>query len=172
MWQARQEGNDRGFTLVEMIVVIGIMALLLAIAAGGWQQLNRSNRVDGAIEEIRSVMSAGRIKAQTSGENQYVGVHLTGEKFISTVWGGQFDPTTQTWTGSWRPVEGVDLLAGTSACAPSTTAGVKNFRFTPRGSVSVISGGSTYTIMARSPGGDAKRCLVLNNVTGRARLVP
>ncbi|RME04660.1 MAG: hypothetical protein D6816_09590 [Bacteroidetes bacterium] len=121
-------------------------------------------------------MSAARIKAQTSGQDQYVGIHLSGEKFISTVWGGQFDSTTKTWTGSWRPVKGVDLLAGkvppgTASCVPSTTTGVKTFKFTPRGTVGMLSGGNTYTVMARMPGGGAEMCLVVNKVTGRARVV-
>ncbi|RME33607.1 MAG: hypothetical protein D6794_11435 [Deltaproteobacteria bacterium] len=132
--------------------------------------MQKSNRVQGAIEEIRSAMSAARIKAQTSGQEQAVGVDFDGERFISTVWGGSY--AGGAWTGSWRNQDGVDLLAGTSTCQASTATGIKTFIFSSRGTVSVTGGGASKTVMARTPGNAGSRmCLVVNTVTGRARVV-
>ncbi len=157
-------------TLVEMMVVIGIMAIILTIAVGSWQALQRSNRVSGAIEEIRSAMSAARIKARTTGQDQAVGVDFSSDRFASTVLGATY--AGGTWSGNWRPQDGVDLLAGTAACAASTASGVKTFVFKSRGTVSVTGGGATKAVMARDPGDPNRReCLVVNTVTGRARVM-
>ncbi|MDX8402085.1 MAG: GspH/FimT family pseudopilin [Mariprofundaceae bacterium] len=169
---ARAVASQRGFTLVEMMVTIAILAVLLAVAVGGWRQLEQANAVEGAIERIRSAMSAARIKAQTSGRSVYVAVDFDGDRLISEVWGGVYDAAAGTWSGSWTQFDGVDVLAGTAACAASNTAGIKLFEFKPSGTVKVTGGGTSKTVMARLPGGGGERCLVVNTITGRARTTP
>ena len=42
-----------GFTLVEMIVTIGIVALLLGLAVPSFIELSRNNRMTGAANDLR-----------------------------------------------------------------------------------------------------------------------
>lgn len=153
--------DERGVTLIELLVVIGILAVLTAVAVGGWHAIEKRNRTEGAIEQIASAMALARIKARATGRDQVVEVDFKRDRFRTQAWAGM----------SWRPVQGVDLLAGTAACAPGAmTTGVKTFIFTPRGTVGVSPAGS-YTIMARTKNGAYPACVVVNSITGRTRIV-
>ena len=156
--------GERGVSLVELLVVMAIMAVLFGIAVGSWNTVQARNRTEGVIEQIASAMALARIRAQTSGRNQTVEVDFTNDRFRTQAWGG---------TG-WRNVGAsrhVDLLAGTAACAPSTTGGIKVFTFTPRGTVRVTGGGTSFTVMARTRDGKYPACVVVNSITGRTRIV-
>ena len=160
---AMKRQGERGVTLAELLVAIAIVGILLAVAVGGWQTLERRNRTESAVEQIASAMALARIKARTTGQEQTVEVDFTNDRFRTQAWAG-------TSTG-WRSIKGVDLLAGTSACAPSTATGTKVFTFTPRGTVKITGGGTSHTVMARTSDGANPACVVVNNITGRTRIV-
>ena len=159
--------DERGVTLIELLVVIGILAVLTAVAVGGWHAIEKRNRTEGAIEQIASAMALARIKARATGRDQVVEVDFKRDRF-----------RTQAWAGSgtgWRSVKGVDLLEGRvvgKACVPGKAkSGIKMFKFHPRGTVKVIGAGPGYTVMARTRDGANPACVVVNNITGRVRIV-
>jgi type IV fimbrial biogenesis protein FimT len=55
----------RGFTLVEMMVVITVLAILLAIAAPSFDTLVKNNRLASASSEVQSALSLARNEAVT-----------------------------------------------------------------------------------------------------------
>ncbi len=173
--------DERGVTLIELLVVIGILAVLTAVAVSTWRVTQERNRAERAIEQIASAMALARIKARATGQAQTVEVDFTNSRFRTQAWAG-----AQTGWRSVRGVQmhgphspavgkGVTLLEGRvvgKACVPGKVrAGIKTFTFTPRGTVRVTGSGRGFTIMARTAGGRHPVCLVVNNITGRARIV-
>jgi len=66
--------QDRGFTLVEMMIVIAVMAILAAIAAPSYQTFMAQRRLGGAARQIMSDLMSARMKAVSM--NQMVKVSL------------------------------------------------------------------------------------------------
>jgi prepilin-type N-terminal cleavage/methylation domain-containing protein len=58
--------NHRGFTLLELIVVIAIMALLLGLAVPAFQGLGRGSRLRTAVFQLNTAMSLARQMAVTT----------------------------------------------------------------------------------------------------------
>jgi prepilin-type N-terminal cleavage/methylation domain-containing protein len=54
---------DRGFTLLESLVVLFILALMLAIGMPWWQKISRRNQMRSAASEIQTTLLAVRMKA-------------------------------------------------------------------------------------------------------------
>jgi len=156
-------------TLIELLVAMGILAILLTLAIGGWRALQKRNLVEGTIEEIKSAVNLARIRAQATVRDQLVYVDFANDRYCTTAWQGADCVTT-----GWRKKAGVDLLAATSRCAPSQKTGVRIYRFTPRGTVQkdpTDTGGAGWSVMARTIDGKKFACLVVTNITGRTRIV-
>ncbi|MDY0188167.1 MAG: GspH/FimT family pseudopilin [Syntrophus sp. (in: bacteria)] len=68
--------RTRGFTLIELMVVIAIMAIMAAIAAPNFKSFMAQRRLNGAARQVMSDLMAARMKAVTI--NQKVKVSFTG----------------------------------------------------------------------------------------------
>jgi len=55
--------NSRGFTLVEMIVVIAIIAILASIATTNWNRMTVKSTVEGQIRAVHAEMMRLRLEA-------------------------------------------------------------------------------------------------------------
>jgi prepilin-type N-terminal cleavage/methylation domain-containing protein len=62
----------RGFTLVELLVVIGIMAILIAFALPSFVGIGRGSKMSSALLEVRSTLTLARQWAITHRESTYV----------------------------------------------------------------------------------------------------
>jgi len=60
-----------GFTLVELVAVMGIMALLIGIAAVQWANVNRANAMKTAVSHVRSALMLARQQAVLNGKKTY-----------------------------------------------------------------------------------------------------
>jgi len=61
--------KERGFTLVELIIVIAIMAILAAIAAPNYQSFMTQRRLNGAARQFMSDLMLARMQAVTQNNN-------------------------------------------------------------------------------------------------------
>lgn len=62
----------RGFTLIELMVVIAIMGLLGTASVGGYRQMQRGMEERGALENVNSFMRAAYERAQIDRKPTYV----------------------------------------------------------------------------------------------------
>jgi prepilin-type N-terminal cleavage/methylation domain-containing protein len=59
--------RDSGVTLLELLVTIGLMGVLMAIAVGGWMGWAKANAQSGAARSIQSAMRQAQQRAVTEG---------------------------------------------------------------------------------------------------------
>jgi len=147
------ERCQRGFTLVEMMVVIAISLVLFAIAAGSYGSLREKNRVQSAKEEIVSILQQARLKALSSGESQAVTFDWAADKVSYTLRAAQ--------SRSYSKVD----LQGFACGGTLTSTGTNSMTFSRRGTVGF--GGGPQNIRVSSPGSTSTYTIKVNSVTGR-----
>lgn len=68
----RFEGRRRGFTLVELLVVVGLMAVVMAVTIAGLQSSSGGAKMRTALLQLKSTLSLARQYAITRREAIYV----------------------------------------------------------------------------------------------------
>jgi len=93
--------NRRGFSLVELAVVLTVAGLLLAITAPGLIRQLNSQRVRDAAQVLRDEMRLARQKAITNGTRNYVYCGVNPNQYML---GTMTQKTDGTWPSSptWR----------------------------------------------------------------------
>ena len=160
--QALAQGGDaRGFTLVELMVTVTIMAIIMTIAVNAWSQYRQKTRVKSAAEEIRSVLTSARLRALSTRSKASVTFDFANEKVLSSLWSAP------------RTYKGVDLEAftcSTGTAYPTVTANTMSF--TPKGTVSATASNGKMSVLVRPRGAASPTYyLVVNNVTGSVKMV-
>ena len=64
-----QPPRDSGFTLLEIMVVIGLMSLLSALGVGAWKSWAVAEAQKGAATDLQTVMRQTQVRAVTEGVN-------------------------------------------------------------------------------------------------------
>ena len=146
----RHGGGDRGFTLVETLVVVVLMGVAATIAVGGFQAYSKSAEHSGTRNDVVSALRAAHQRALAE----------------ATVYCVRFDASGKTWTtyrgtcSAGTPVKGPEdvegaqiSLADVSFLHADGTPGSRDVEFTARGTASkgslkVVRAGSskTYTV--------------------------
>ena len=61
--------RDSGFTLIEMMVVVGFVSLLAAFGVGAWKQWTVGHAQVGAVTDMQTVLRQTQVRAVTEGQN-------------------------------------------------------------------------------------------------------
>ncbi|SCX78447.1 GspH/FimT family pseudopilin [Desulfoluna spongiiphila] len=61
--------NQRGFTLLEIMIAVAMMAIVVAIASPDWQAFISNRRTTGASRELYNVLQHARMKAIKEGQS-------------------------------------------------------------------------------------------------------
>jgi type IV fimbrial biogenesis protein FimT len=167
----------RGFTLIELMVVVAIVAILAGLAAPSFVELSRNNKLAAAASALQVSLNVARSEAIKQGFNSRVTVAANG--------------TAGTWTNGWTvfvdktsdanaakaptsdgsSATRVEVVGATSNSISTGQSGSLNyFSYNGQGRLIDVSGGG---VVNRSfwffEGTSQKYCLVVNN-TGRVRM--
>ena len=100
--------SERGFTLIELMIVIGIMGILMAFSVPAFSSLSGTLQLRGAAENIAAQLRLAREKAIATGVDQPF--------YLNAGYLNQSDYRTTPASGvggSWRLPKGISYLWGT-----------------------------------------------------------
>jgi prepilin-type N-terminal cleavage/methylation domain-containing protein len=63
-----QRSNPQGFTLVELLVCLGVLAVMASFAIPSWQRLQERSRVEAARDQLINDLQIARVRALQRGE--------------------------------------------------------------------------------------------------------
>lgn len=83
---AQRQSRTRGFTLLELLVTLALVAILAALAAPSFTTLINSNRLSGAANDIVAALQVARMEAVRRGENVVICPSADGATCSGTDW--------------------------------------------------------------------------------------
>lgn len=161
--------SNKGFTLIELVVSMSVMAILLGAAAPSLGSLLEQQRTSAVISSLTTHMASARMAAITRNRRAVL---------CPSTDGSQCEAGTD-WSGGWMlflddngnrkadPVEEVmhvDLEPTSRHLRVVSTSGRQQLRYLPDGR----SAGSNLTISICNPKGDLLGAVIVNNM-GRPR---
>jgi type IV fimbrial biogenesis protein FimT len=146
--------DERGFTLVEMLLVIILMGILLAIASSTWFGAVESRRVDSATNQLTADLRQAHSRAINRLQPQTVTL-TTGSSLY-------------TMTGVANPVD-LDEDSAANVVLVNTSAAII---FNSDGSATLPGGAATLTRTVSSADGDPAHDITINAATSRVQVVP
>ena len=163
--QAKMRKGVGGFSLIELMAVVAIISILVGIVMGGQSQLLSKNKVDGAVERIKSTMVAARLNALSTGVSQYVGIDVDAEAYVSSLDGiSTYSGGAWNAGAAWTKLEGVNLLNSNAKGQAGVAQQYELFSFSSRGTAA---GGS---ILVQAVGAaKTGKVIIVNGITGRSR---
>ena len=145
--------NERGFTLLEVMITIVLIGIVIAIASSTWFGVVENRRVDSAADQLASDLRLAHSRAT----NQLVDWEVrisSGSSTYQLVKLSSPDP----------------VVANRSLPDGTQVVGATTVRFTPNGTASVVSGaGSPITVRA-SNDTSKSRTVQFNTATSRIRV--
>lgn len=128
--------NALGFTVIELIFVVLILAILTSLAAPSFQQLAASTRVKGAVMDIQLSLLRARSEA----------IKQSSPITVSAASGG--------WINGWSTSGGVDQH-GAIASTAIVIAGASSITFQPNG----LPTNPNFAVSVTSPSTPTARCV-------------
>lgn len=112
--------THRGFTLLELMIVVAIIGLVATMSVSTFIQLGAKNATQSAANDIYSILQSARSRSEQRGSDIYVMIFPRFDKKTSALAGGR---------GALFVYEDVDgdFLTGTGSCAGSAECSWTNF---------------------------------------------
>jgi|GEM_PF-2414662 len=117
---ARRAGRGAGFSLLEMVVVLGIVSVLAGLAMAAYDAVGRRGALQSAAFDLQGVLSSARAKAVSRGYPVWVVFHPTAGRGSMTTGQGAFlmvDDTTSRFVPSPALLFGLALQVQNSVSA-------------------------------------------------------
>jgi len=165
------KSKEQGFTLIELMVTISVLAILLGLAVPSYRSFVTSNRLTAQANELVGDLSLARNEAASRSRNVRVCIAAS-----STSCAG----SGSDWAAGWivwadnnnngsleagEVIKYVAPLAGGVSLAATGPSSVSAMVYLPFGGLSA--GSSTWTFTLCSPGDTAGRTVTVP-ITGRA----
>ena len=166
---------SRGFTLIELMAAIALVAILIGIAAPSFREMMMSVRMTGATNDLMADIGAARSEAAKLNVPVYLCRSTDGRSCNGTSWNGGwivFADTNQSATKDgaepvirMRPA----LATDTTIAFCSGTTAVNTLPYTPTGNI--LGGGAVLTFKLCDPRttANAGRTITINT-TGRPQV--
>jgi prepilin-type N-terminal cleavage/methylation domain-containing protein len=94
-----RDSNSQGFTLVELLVCLGVLAAIATFAIPSWQRLQERSRVEAARDQLMNDLQTARVRALQRGET----LQLT--RLRDCTWGTSTD---NDWSCGWQLIVKAD----------------------------------------------------------------
>jgi prepilin-type N-terminal cleavage/methylation domain-containing protein len=109
--RANTTGSNRGFTLIEIMVVLGIVVIILGFTAPSVVGILRGKKVEQALSTVSDVLERTRVEAVTQNTYRWVGLaNVTGSDSVS----GQ----DELWILSFKGKSGESRITESGAILP------------------------------------------------------
>jgi prepilin-type N-terminal cleavage/methylation domain-containing protein len=94
-----RNSNSQGFTLVELLVCLGVLAVIASFAIPNWQRLQERSRVEATRDQLMNDLQTARVRALQRGET----LQLT--RLRDCTWGAS---SSNDWSCGWQLVVKAD----------------------------------------------------------------
>ena len=111
--------KTRGFTLIEILVVLVIIAIIIAVTVISFGDMGRGRREHMAVQQFARVLNAAQQQAILTPAILGLGFHSEGYQFY------QYQPPIQSRAGIWKPLQN-DVLSNANAFRDLLTARLTN----------------------------------------------
>lgn len=173
--------KSAGFTLIEAMIVVAIVAILGSIAAPSFQEMIRKNRLTAASSALQVSLNLARSEAVKRGTDARVSIAPNGSVgnwtggwtvFVdgTTNANGAIAPTADSVPCASNCVTRLEVVAAPAGTLSFAQTGTINyFTYNGQGRLIDVSGAGVVNRSAWfSDGASEKYCLIINN-TGRVR---
>ena len=152
----------KGFTLLEVLTVIGIMVVIMAVSLPFIGMFGKNIELKGSITQLASLMRLARnlaitrnvvYQVRTNLDSQYVGIYDSNDNLFDKIW---YVPSS------------LQLAVGSDS-QPYVTTGSKEIRFKPIGTAYLPNGG--HWKISKEKNSSDFICITITAQLGRIRVL-
>ena len=164
---SRQKAPWRGFTLLEMVIVVVIVGILSSLAVAGWKSILSKVRQRSAISDLAANLMRARSDAMARSRYSGFVIDLPGKRWMRFV-DGESGVSRYKWDGadqsltSWQALDKA-LVIDSSWCGQSSS-GMLSVVFDPEGNAQA-------GLYLRAKAGTQVQELTVLPIPGTVRLV-